>query len=785
MASNVTFKKKLMCTVLSASFVSYGCKPTSSNILQQAESGGGRSSETDLVAQIFEAEQYALAGGMLREMISPSTSKKSFDAVMSGITQKSRSLNLPHIENLVRSTTANVYQKTGRLDYQKVLSGLAPKFVQNCKFALRCLTDMAELANIANLKPDDVMALLGNGAAFYKKISEMDEADIVKDIVRLNAKVINLHAVFIKEFSYPELLSKYGIPPQWQFLPSRERYQLDNKQKRLEQLEQDILTIIKRLIVFETPLAFADHMIKQMYGPSVNLKDESPEVQKNVLFEVNSMLIQQSRLIEDYFAFKFLRQRMAKFDATNLFNSLQFRASSGDPLAIYRARGQLKALMKFMTWESSLATRRIWARTVQRGAQQLGGEYKLYGSVAGGIASGVEQTLKSFLKNDPYFDRAVSTYNLAGILFENERDIVRQNPKFNSVAAQIMYLKSRQSNFNAYINGVKNKKPEDIIKDSNYRYRLTDAAEAYMRLMCTYRSEVKRKSRNPNQFQSWKLAPPYECTAPKTLNYKTGNFESADEGCRSNVVPLDEELICGTGSSTSNLFGRIDDGLLKRSKEIIWAPVISKTVIYSATALSIIATMGATSFLGIGIAGGATAAGGTAAATAQASTAAVVGTRLFGAVVGAAVFTTVNNALLLSTGVKKYDKSFWPSVGKEFLIGTGVMLVLPIGAIAGEALAAKATVNITNEFYKELTKKSVVIGVDALAFMPVPYAATAVINAIEGRFGETISDWRKMDIKEEALVSMLFALGVHTNVRALAFRQKTSLRSEIKLIMGR
>jgi hypothetical protein len=783
MSSTVTFRKKLMCTVLSASFISYGCKPTFSNVLQQAGSGGGRSSETDLVAQIFEAEQYALAGGMLRELIAPKTTKKSFDAVMAAITQKSRSLNLPHIENLVRSTTANVYQKTGRRDYQKVLSGLAPKFVQNCKFALRCLTDMAELANIANLKPDDVIALLGNGKAFYKKISEMDEADIVKDIVRLNAMVINLHATFIKEFSYPELLSNYGIPARWQLLPPRERYQLENKQKRLEELEKAILATIKRLIVFETPLAFADHMVKQMYGPSVNLKDESAEVQKNVLLEVNSMLIQQNRLIEDYFAFRFLRQRMAQFDATNLFNSLQFGVSSGDPLSIYRAKGQLKALMKFMTWESSLATRRTWAKTVQRGAQQLRGEYELYGSVAAGISSGVEQTLQLFLKNDPYFKRAVSTYNLAGILLNNEREIVRKNPKFNSVAAQIMHLKSRQSNFNSYINGVKNKKPEDIINDSNYRYRLTDSAEAYMRLMCTYRSTVRQSSQNPSRFQSWKLAPPYECTAPKSLNYTTGNFEFADEGCRSNVEPLDEKLICGVGASTSNLFARIDDGLLKRSKKIIWAPVISKTVIYSATALSIIATMGATSFLGIGVAGGATATGG--AAAAKVSTAAVVGTRLFGAVVGAAVFTTVNNALLLSTGVKKYDSSFWPSVGKEFLIGTGVMLVLPIGAIAGEALAAKATVNITNEFYKELTKKSVVIGVDALAFMPVPYAATAVINAVEGRFGETISDWRQMDIKEEALVSLLFALGIHTNVRALAFRQKTSLRSDIQLIMGR
>lgn len=775
--------RKLLSLTLSYFLVLTACKPRRESNLSSDATSANLKDYNGFIVAIEKYKTDALSGGFVQGILEGdqggSSKSRSYKSIMQGLIELAQNAQMPHIVRLAMISRAETLYKLGDPDYEDGLSQVIAG-MNDCKFPIPCMTMMAEFYTLSNLKAEESVQALGNNSRLRQTISQMDEPSLIKNTVQFKLDTMFAYANFIRIFSDRNAISNFGVSTQ-QTYP----HQVEEIRRQLGSLKDTFQRQFRPNI--ESSEIFGNAIVGEFSnnGSRLTLADLDAETRKNIVSESNLYRSELTQLYITINALEELTKRISSRDPEGYYRSMAFDSS-------LEGQGRFASLTMFSTYESSIPSRYAWLQTVQRGAQTLGAPYQSIADGAQSLVSSIEGLMHEFLKADPYFTAVERSFNLSKYLMTAERNIIREEPTFQSIPYQVLKLKGAQQNFNREVQRLNNKSESEmkaVTALDNFKYAQSDVNLRYLTLMCAWtKSRWRGASQNVrNEGRKFiEFVPPYECKAPTSFSYNEGNWKYADSECQSHAYKLSERDICGDSTSFQGYQKVIRDNLTKLEIKKIWDPVITKGIILTATALSIIVTMGATSYLAIGAAGATTAAAGTTAATiAQISFAARAGYYVLNALVGSIIFTATNNAILLATGVKRYDSRFWGSVGKEFLIGFGMMLFLPLGALAGEAIAAKATTQITNEFYKALITKGATVGVDTLAFLPMVPASIAIMNILDGTPGRTWKDLSRLDLKEEVLLALLFSLGLRMNLKGNYYTKNYSFKQEFGMAIGR
>ncbi|MDA9951610.1 hypothetical protein N9D31_03440 [Oligoflexaceae bacterium] len=775
--------RKVLCISLSYFLVMTSCKPRRESQLASDRTDVKINDYNGFIVAIEKYKMQALQGGLLLNILSEGGDESfNYKKLMAGLIELARDSQMPHIVRLANISRSEVLYKLGDRDYQDGLDQTIAG-MNECKFPISCLTMMAEFQTTSHLSRNVTLSALDEGSALRKAVLNMTDPQVIKDTVLFKLDVMRAYARFIRDLGYPDAVSNYGVSIRQTIAPQ----ELAAVRKLLNDLKSRYAKLFEPHM--NTSEAFATAIVSEFKdeGKALTLASLDEETRMNIVSESNFYRSELTQLIITVNALVEQTNRKAAPYTYSYFNAFQVDNT-------LEGQGKFASLTMFSSFESSIPSRKHWAKAVRRSASVLGPAQLAIADAVDGMVQGAEELMADFLKSDPYFKYPVERFNLVGNMMGSyEQMIVREEPYFQSFPYQVLKLKTAQHRFNKLANDLSEKSAAEQkkeVKVGNFNTAKSAVSAHYMTMMCGWSvagwrssSQVLRaEGRTYKEFVA-----PYECKAPASFHPKKGNWVNADSECKSHAYKLKERDICGTSTNFKGFKTRILDNITKLDIKKLWDPVITKAIILSATALSIIVTMGATSYLAIGAGAAGTAAAGTGAVVtaAQISNVARLGYYALNALVGSAIFTVTNNAILLATGVKKYDNHFWGSVAKEFVIGFGMMLFLPLGAAAGEAIAAKATVNITNEFYKALVTKGAVVGVDSVAFLGAVPASIAVMNVLEGKPGRTWSDLKNLDLKEEVLMSMLFSLGLRMNLKGSYYKKPYSFRQEIKMALGR
>src|SRR5690606_4824949 len=105
------------------------------------------------------------------------------------------------------------------------------------------------------------------------------------------------------------------------------------------------------------------------------------------------------------------------------------------------------------------------------------------------LVSSIEAIMHEFLRADPTFSSVEQSFNFSKYLMNVEKDIIREEPSFQSIPYQVLKLKGAQQNFNKEVQKLKNKSESEmrsLTALANFNYAKTDVNLKYLTLMCAW-----------------------------------------------------------------------------------------------------------------------------------------------------------------------------------------------------------------------------------------------------------------------------------------------------------
>ena len=780
------FHRKITCIILTCVMLTQGCKKRNSSSLRDSAAGeldATKMASKDiqnrqgyLTAIHLAAEKIKEQGGIGAVMRNPNDVKAAndIDTIFDELIAKAPD---EHIKRIGRVTKAEVERDLGRPDFEKSIAGITAEY-NRCDFVIACSVNLTYLIKLAELIPDDVATMTAAQSQIRSNLTSVRTFSLFKDVLIAKLDFVNAVAAYESTFGLKaHLPSQLGIPYSGASMIADHRADLNN---RLSQVASNISTRFSKY--FSNTEQFAIDAL-----PSGQSLVKLPERAQTEIKAHSAILIADIREIYvNTIAFQTNLERTKFGDPTDWFNKFQL----GDGL---NAEGRFLGLLKGGSLEATLPSRTSWLNAVTRSYGQLQQtdatlSQKYEGSVSGAkaLVTTVDTVLRQYLKNDPYFAGVVSTVGADEKLIRYESAIVKDYPAFNSLFYQIVQFKNQESAVNQMSEKIKKSSRDDadILREMNapnFRYAINDVNVRFLTLFCAMRIIQARDavaqglSNLPldRTTSPLKLTPLYECKPEVGFNPMNGNYNT--DSC-SHAPALEEKLACGT-DDLRNLERRLNDYITAREVKIIFAPVYTKAIIYSAVAVSIIATMGVAGlFTAAGA--GAGAATTTAATAAQISVTAEIGKFVVQSIVFGTVFTAVNNAILLATGVKQYKSGFWLNfLGETLMASACVGIFNGIGMVAGQFGEAFASIRYVKDsaFLANSVKNGTILIVEFGSGTVFPYVYVGFMDLFSGNVGKILTDWSHIDGWEAAELSLYCMLLGRVNYDMLFYTNREPL----------